>query len=124
MSELHNTQVTHDVPIACSLDGEDRQRRGAEIAHLFREGLLEVRRLPDGYALRFPGQPTWAAWLLAFILGERACCPFFTFELIFQPEQGPIWLHLRGPDGAADYVADLLVRVEEPASDHEGQMTT
>lgn len=76
-------------------------------------GRLEQRRLPDGYALRFPGEELWASRLLAFVVGERACCPFFTFEVHFEPEHGPIWLHLRGPAGSEAIVADLLTRATE-----------
>ncbi len=96
------------VPIACTLSSRDLALRRAEIAHTLVSGRQEVRDLPDGYALRFPGDETWAARLLAFITGERACCPFFTFELIFEPQQGPLWLHLRGPEGTKELVADLL----------------
>ncbi len=96
------------VPIACTLSSRDLALRRAEIAHTLVSGRQEVRDLPDGYALRFPGDETWATRLLAFITGERACCPFFTFELLFEPQQGPIWLHLRGPEGKKELVADLL----------------
>lgn len=115
MIHVHSTEATQEVPIACTLGVEDRQRRGEEIAQLFGEGLLEVRRLPDGYTLRFPEQEIWASRLLAFIQGERVCCPFFTFALIFEPGQGPIWLHIRGPAGTADFIADLLPSGEESA---------
>ena len=66
--------------------------------------------LPDGYALRFPGDAIWAEKLIAFVVGERACCEFFTFELVFEPRQGPLWLHLRGPEGTKEVVASMLVR--------------
>jgi len=71
----------------------------------------EARQLPDGYALRFPGEETWASRLLRFIVQERACCPFFSFELVFEPGQGPIWLHLRGPAGTTEFVTEMLRRV-------------
>jgi hypothetical protein len=34
--------------------------------------------------------------VVTFIAEERACCPFFTFELQYEPNLGPIWLRLRG----------------------------
>ncbi len=105
--------VAQDIPVACSLTEGDRARRGDEITRLF-EGLQETRELPDGYALRFPADAAWAARLLAFIAGERACCPFFTFALVFEPGQGPLWLHLRGPAGTKEFVAGLLA----PAREH------
>lgn len=100
-------QATQGVPIACTLAGGDRLRRGAEVAELFR-ARQEVRELPDGYAVRFPGEQVWAERLLAFIVAERECCPFFAFELRFEPGLGPIWLHLRGPEGTAGVVAALV----------------
>jgi hypothetical protein len=72
------------------------------------EGRQETRELPDGYAVRFPGDDAWAARLLAFITAERACCRFFTFELSFEPGPGPLWLRLRGPEGAKAIAASLL----------------
>jgi hypothetical protein len=95
------------LPVACSLTADEQARRGGEIATLFAER-QEVRELPDGYALRFAGDDAHAARLLALITEERACCPFFTFALIFEPAQGPIWLHLRGPDGTKEVVAAML----------------
>ncbi|HVC78921.1 MAG TPA: hypothetical protein VNL35_00275 [Chloroflexota bacterium] len=116
MNQTPIDQAVPEVPIACTLGTEDRRHRGEEVAQLFLEGRPEARQLPDGYALRFPSDDLWASRLLVFIMGERACCPFFTFELLFEPGQGPIWLHLHGPAGTTGFVADLLARVEE----HEG----
>ena len=59
----------------------------------------------DGYALRFPGNDTWANQLTQFITFERKCCPFFIFSLLFEPKQGPIWLRLRGSAGIKEFVA-------------------
>ena len=108
-------QGSWDGPIACTLSGEDQRQRGDEVARLFLDGRPRARQLPDGYALRFPGEDMWAARLLAFIVGERACCPFFTFELVFEAGQGAIWLHLRGPAGTTEFVAAMLARVEKQA---------
>jgi len=112
MNETNSDPAACALPIACTLGGADRRRREDEIERLLREGAPEARQLPDGVALRFPGEEIWAARLFAFIMGERACCPFFTFELVFEPEQGPIWLRLRGPEGVTDFLGDLLARVQ------------
>lgn len=103
--------IAQELPIACTLAEADRAARRDEIDGLF-SGRQEVRELPDGYALRFAGEEAWAARLLGFIAAERTCCPFFTFALVFEPGQGPLWLHLRGPEGTKDVVADLLGALE------------
>ncbi|MBI4409686.1 MAG: hypothetical protein HY561_08265 [Gemmatimonadetes bacterium] len=41
---------------------------------------------------------------MEFILFERGCCPFLRFELEFEPG-GPLWLRIRGPEGAKEFIA-------------------
>ena len=52
--------------------------------------------MDDGYAFRFPDDGDRAHRLLDLIQAERQCCRFFTFELAFEPDGGPIWLRVRG----------------------------
>lgn len=104
----HDTRVAQDVPIACSLTEPERQAREQVLQREVFSGIQEVRELPDGYALRYPGDAAWLDTLAGFIRFERECCPFFTFELRCEPEQGPLWLHLRGPEGVKGFVAGML----------------
>jgi hypothetical protein len=60
--------------------------------------------LADGYAFRFPGNAAMARRLIDYIIAERDCCPFFTFTLVAEPDNGPFWLHLQGPEGAKEAV--------------------
>ncbi len=99
--------IAQDVPIACSLTANELVTRGGEINDLF-TGVQQTRELADGYAFRFPGTSTWPQRVLDFIQGERSCCPFFTFELDFIPNSGPIWLHIRGPEGVKEMIKDSL----------------
>ena len=112
MIHIDSGPVAQGLPVACTLSATDQARRGNEIAPVFSE-VQGTRELPDGHALRFPGDETWAARLLAFITEERTCCPFFTFALVFEPQQGSLWLHLRGPAGTKEYVANMLPAVAE-----------
>lgn len=97
-----------DIPIACSLTEPERRARERVLQREVFGGVREVRELPDGYALRFPGEAAWLGTLAEFIGFERDCCPFFAFELHCEPRQGPIWLHLRGPEGTKGFVAGML----------------
>lgn len=81
--------------LACLLTGKDRAARGEAVQSLM-ASRLQVRELEDGYAFQFPGEPEWIQRAVTFIAEERVCCPFFTFELHYEPELGPIWVHLRG----------------------------
>ena len=99
---------SHDLPIACSLTASELRARGDEIATLF-DHVMRVRELPDGYSFAFPGETSQAQALLDFIVAERACCPFFTFELTFPSPHQAVWLHVRGSAGVKDFVRETLV---------------
>jgi hypothetical protein len=98
---------TDEVPLACTLSASEQVTRAEEVADLFKH-IQQVDELADGYALRFPGSDTWANTLLQFITFERGCCPFFTFALVFEPKQGPIWLHVRGPEGVKAIIEEMI----------------
>jgi hypothetical protein len=58
----------------------------------------ERRALPNGYAIRFDPEEFDA--VARFVANERKCCPFLTFELTLDPESGPLWLRMTGPEGS------------------------
>ena len=104
---LH-TEVRQDLPIACRLAEPELRARGEALGREVFSAVTETRELPDGYALRFPGEARWLATLAEFIRFERACCPFLRFELHAEQQDGPLWLLLRGPMGGKDFLAALL----------------
>ena len=106
-TKLNQTPITENIPLACTLSPSEQITRNTELNDIFKH-VQQVNELADGYALRFPGDNTWANTLLEFITFERACCPFFTFSLVFEPNQGPIWLHLRGPEDVKTIIENML----------------
>jgi hypothetical protein len=92
------------LPKACTLADKDQIKLQTTIAEELFTNFQQSRELNDGYALSYPGNDHWAAKLTEFIIFERKCCRFFTFELEFEPNEGPIWFRLRGPDGVKDFV--------------------
>jgi len=84
--------------IACKLLGpEFAERKEAITQDLFTHA-ERVDELPDGFAYQFPASDPWPAKVLEFVAAERQCCPFFTFEMVFEPNEGPLWLRLRGSE--------------------------
>ena len=73
------------------------------------EGVVNTRELPDGYEMSFPGSTAWGRKLFDFVSTERQCCPFFLFELKFEPQGGPIRLSLRGGPEVKEFLERFQV---------------
>ncbi len=102
--DIHIEEASAVLPIACSLPEPELVERGEEITTSILSEVQQRIELPDGYEFLFPGTDALAAKLLQFITQERDCCRFFTFELIFDPNLGPIRLRLRGPEGTKEFI--------------------
>jgi hypothetical protein len=90
-----------DMPIACSLSPDELRERSGENATLF-GGATDVRELPDGYLFTFPADQ--ARQVMDFMLAERDCCPFFSFELTLPSPHQLILLSVRGREGVKEVV--------------------
>lgn len=100
---------TRTPPIVCNLSEAEQAAREEELATELFGNCPEVAELADGYAFRFPGEQEWIARLVEFIEFERKCCPFFTFELAFEPDEGPVWLRVKGSDEVKMFVEQVFV---------------
>ena len=103
------TRSPKELPIACKLTNEEQHKRREELSRELFSGREGTRELEDGYEFVFAGGADWAEKLVSFVVSERECCPFFTFELIFEPEGGPISLRVRGPEGAREFMREEFV---------------
>jgi hypothetical protein len=104
---MSNLERSPDLAIACSLNQEQLELREQDVAALFAMA-IQTRELPDGYALAFAAGADRAHELLDFVIAERACCPFFTFELTFAAPHEAVWLSLRGPEGIKPMLAETF----------------
>jgi hypothetical protein len=96
-----------DLPLACTLDEDDLMARKQGDIAVLRGGVQSIAELPDGYELTFPGSNQWARNITEFILAERECCRFFTFETIYQHDGGQITLRIRGLEGVKAFLSEL-----------------
>ena len=94
--------------VACKLTDEQQSERREELAREVFSGCQATNELDDGYEFVFPGDERRAEKLVGFVISERECCPFFTFEMIFEPKGGPISLRIRGPEGSKELLGDNL----------------
>lgn len=113
---MNDTTVT--VPIACNLSEAELATREAELMATLFARRSQVRELADGYALQFPNDAVLLAQLVEFIAFERQCCPFFLFELAFEPQQGPLWLRMRGGEGVKEFIVSAGMALAAPPATH------
>ena len=62
----------------------------------FFSSYLDIQDLPDGYAFSYRWSTALATQLLTLIELLRENDPALVIELECEPNQGPIWLRLRG----------------------------
>lgn len=96
------------IPIACILPSHEQAKRREIIINDFFKGIEETRELRDGFSFRYPGTDEWISKLSEFIMFERKCCPFLTFELLFTSNGGSVHLHIRGSKDAKEFIKNGL----------------
>ena len=101
---------SRELPIACELPVAGLAERREELKRDLFSGCEGTKELDDGYEFVFQGGTDWAEKLVRFVVSERGCCRFFAFELLFEPDGGPISLRMRGPEGTKEFVGAGLVR--------------
>jgi len=101
--------------IACDLTAipaEQREQHNATAEQLF-AAVTEIRELPNGYAFRLPEAPGTLLKAAEFVNLERLCCPFFSFTLEIEPQGGPLWLKLTGPEGVKQFLRSEFAPLSE-----------
>src|SRR5918997_530838 len=97
-----------DEVIACLLSEREYAIRSEELASGIFAAVEDIAELPDGYGYRFSGDGNQLEQLLEFIAAERRCCPFLTFEIVFEPHGGPLWLRMRGSPRVKAFIAEAF----------------
>ncbi len=99
-----------DMPIACLLTSAELRERAATLLAQFRSAVIGTEELREGYAFRVPGDGKWIAIIAKMIVAERECCPFLTFELVAQPNMGPVIVRVTGPACTKDFLKTVLCK--------------
>ncbi len=109
MNAKARSAAHEEAQIACKLTDEQAQKRREELSRELFLGCQKVEELDDGYEFVFPGGAEWAARIVSFLVEERECCPFFAFEMVFEPYGGPISVRMRGPMEAKEFIEGGLI---------------
>jgi hypothetical protein len=99
-----------DITKACCLTSAELRKREATLLAQFSSAVIKTEELPDGYAFSVPGDGKWIAIIAEMIVAERECCPFLTFELVAQPNMGPVIVRVTGPACTKDFLNTVLCK--------------
>jgi hypothetical protein len=96
-----------ELPILCTLTPDEIQARRAVLLPSLLAQAEERVALPDGFRWRFAASGEFLAAAAATMNTERQCCRFLRFRLTVEPDGGPIWLEITGPQGTAAFLDNL-----------------
>ncbi len=97
-----------ELPIACTLTDAAFQQRRAGVLQRIQEQVQSLKPLDTGYALQFAADEAVLEDVFRLIQLERQCCAFLQFELTLEPDHGPVWLSLTGPEGTKAFLENVL----------------
>lgn len=90
--------------VSCRLTSPELQKRKREVIALLKTQVLQRKELNDGYQYTFKGSDEIIDNIVSFIKTERACCDFFTFNLLIHDDSTNILLSITGPEGAKEFI--------------------
>jgi|GEM_PF-164184 hypothetical protein len=86
----------------------EQTKHKEELGKALRDQRRSVRELPDGFTFELPFNAANFQAAAEWVSMERACCPFFEFDLRLESDQGTFWLSLKGKEGVKQFIrADL-----------------
>jgi hypothetical protein len=97
-----------DLPVACTLRPEAlTTRRQGLLAELLRRADAD-EELTNGHRWSFAATDDVLAMILRMVQAERRCCRFLRFQVIVEPDGGPVSVEVTGPSGTREFLAALF----------------
>lgn len=95
-----------ELPVVCTLTPSTiATRKAALLPGLVRRA---EGREDTAAGMRFKLPADALAAVLQTVDAERQCCRFLRFEIVVEPDGGPIWVELAGPPGTREFLSALI----------------
>ena len=75
-----------------------------ELSAKLKVARISTQELTDGYAFKLDPKQVSLAAVAEWVVAERKCCPFFTFEIGVEGETGALTLSLKGREGVKPFI--------------------
>jgi hypothetical protein len=107
-STITTTASTDTTTLVCKLTTEEQMKRSEELKATVFKKYEKLNEFPDAVELVYSDSKKYAPMLVEFINSERACCPFFTFDLKFLPNSDKVSLTIGRSPKIKEMVKTLI----------------
>jgi hypothetical protein len=94
--------------LVCKLIGEELREKKELLKKEIFSQVKEVKEVSSGYILKFDDKNDILLKLTDYVMVEKECCPFFTFDFNVQPNAKGVSLKISGSDGAKEMLKPLI----------------
>lgn len=102
-----NQMAVFDGAISCSLTSEELQERRMELKTEIFTHLIKKEEIKQGFIYYFNDVDGMAENITELMLKEKACCPFFKFDLSILPFKKGIALKISGSKAVKELLIDF-----------------
>ena len=95
-------------PIVCTLGPEALKARKAGLLARVAGLSNHTVKIGGGYRFEFTPDRETLSLIAEMIDAERQCCRFLRFDLIVEPDFGPLSVEVTGPSGTQEFLDTLL----------------
>ena len=101
--------------IACTLTQSELVTRRAELLPGLLSKASTQETIPGGFRWSFGETKGLLNSVASVIEAEGSCCRFLRFRRTLEPDGGPLWMEVTGPEGTQEFLRSVLFNVP-PAS--------
>lgn len=93
--------------LACKLTTAELNAQRAKLIPGILQEAKEVKQLENGLSMTFENSEGQLEKLVTVIQSEQECCSFLKFQLVVEPNAGPLTLQVTGPAGTREMLLAL-----------------
>lgn len=116
---MNESNLAAQLPVACTLTQAELATRRNELLPGLLSRANSQETIPGGLRWSFSETKGLLNDVASVIEAERRCCRFLRFRVTVEPDGGPLWMEVTGPEGAQEFLRSVLFNVS-PSSTSSG----
>ena len=116
---MSESDLPAPLPIACALSQAELATRRNELLPGLSSRADSQETIPGGFRWSFSEAKGLLQDVVSVVEAARRCCRFLRFRRTLEPDGGPLWMEVTGPEGAQEFLRSILFNVQ-PSSPATG----